>query len=386
MLGNFTTSSVESSDTSPLPKIWSRLRITRYFTLFWPVLFILASFNTAIRSAVVPPTAIPTHSLTISPSPSADQNVQYQVALIRDNLPAYLNFVGTEVLPVMSKNIDEILHNLKGLTDIKPGLFYHGHIDYSVTISGGLDELMNMNNVVLQYHTLETPRFYISYWREELGNIHNENITAWLEKNEEYNRAISTSSSAYGIQYTPLTNDEAVNIASSWDDYLRHSGLDSPGPAMLTDMVYLVDGGKQPHYQQAFKDIYKFHSLAFRPDGYLQLDNRTHLENTFSPFQITFEYVGKCQELLPIFEEASAANFSYIVNLNNMYTAQHSDLLHNPEMIQLSMKLSEAISALPDDNLIKINSTPSNQQIAYFAVGHYIFAIYGSLNSPSIFK
>jgi hypothetical protein len=61
-----------------------------------------------------------------------------------------------------------------------------------------MDGLMEMNNVVLQYHTLENPLIYIP-----------------------------------------------------------------------SNMVYLIDGGKQPRYQEAFKNIYRFHSIAFSPDGYL---------------------------------------------------------------------------------------------------------------------
>ncbi len=377
------TSVVEGS-AAPLSRARSWLWLTRYFAMLWPILLILVSSNHSLRSAVVHPAY--SHTVITSPSRSVDQNVQYQAALIRDNLPAYLNFVGSQVLPVMSRNVDELLHNLKGLTDIKPGLFYHGHIDYSVFMSGGVDDLMNMQNIVLQYHTLETPRIYISYWRTELGNIHDQKIDAWLARSNAYNQAISASSSAYGIQYTPLTNAEAVAFATSWDTYRRQHGLDSPKPAMLTNMLYLVDGSKQPLYQQAFKDIYKFHSIAFRAEGYVQLNNRTHLENTFSPFQVTFEYAGKCQELLPIFDEARTANFGYILNFNNLYTARYSDSLQNPQMASLSQRLNEAISALPDDNLIKLNSTPQDQQIAYFAVGNYIFAIYGSLDSPSIFR
>jgi hypothetical protein len=394
---NFVASSEESPNTTPQlltppSKPWTLLQISRYFTIFWPVLFILASLNTAIRSAIVPPTTIPSPNLIISPSPSVEQNVQHQAALIRDNLPAYLNFVSTEVLPVMSKNIDEIVQNLQGLTDISPGLFYHGHIDYSVDVSGGIDGLMNMNNVVLQYHTLETPQVYIHYWRQELGNIHDQNINAWLARSNEYNRAISISSTAFGVQYTPLTNTEAVIIASNWDDYRKQNGLASPGVEMLTNMVYLIDGGKQPHYQAAFKTIYRFHSIAFDQAEYLQLDNRTHLENTFSPFQITFETISKCQELLPIFEEAGAANFGYILNPNNVLVAHAArvssspEWLQNPEMAQLGLRLNQAISTLPDDNLIKINSTSADQQIAFFIVGNYIFGVYGSLDSPSIFK
>jgi hypothetical protein len=94
-----------------------------------------------------------------------------------------------------------------------------------------------------------------------------------------------------------VTIDEATSIAASWDDYRRKNGLASPGLEMLIDMVDLVDGGKQPLYQEAFKNLYRFHSIAFNPEGYLQLDNRAHLENTFSPFQITFEHVasaGRC--------------------------------------------------------------------------------------------
>jgi len=119
------------------------------------------------------------------------------------------------------------------------------------------------------------------------------------------------------------------------------------------------------------------------------------LENTFSPFQINFENIGECRELLPIFEEASAANFGYILNLNNGYVvhAAHAgsgpELLQgsaSPEMAELSMKLNHAISTLSDDNLIKISSIAHDQQIAFFAVGNNIFAVSGSLDSPSTFK
>jgi len=387
--GSFITSSVGGPDTTspdlttPSPKAWTLLRITRYFTILSLTLYIIGSFNPAIRSTAVPPTAIPTRGFISFPEPDVEQNVQYQASLIREYLPAYLYFVGTEVLPVMSKNIDEIVHNLKGLTDIKPGLFYHGHIDYSVSVSGGINGLIEMNNVVLQYHTLENPLIYLPYWRLELSSIHDQNIDAWLGRINEYNRTISTPSAVSGVQYTPLTQFEAVNIASSWDTYRRQNELPSPGLDMLTNMVYLVDGGKQPRYQEAFKNIYRFHSIAFSPEGYLQLDNRTHLENTFSPFQVAFESIGECSELLPVFEDANAAKLGYILNLDNAYVA-HGNA--SPEMAELSRRLNDAISALPDDNLIKISNTPKDQQIAFFAVGHYIFAVYGSLDSPSIFK
>jgi len=389
--GSFITSSVGGPDTTspdlttPSPKAWTLLRITRYFTILSLALYILGSFNPAIRSAAVPPTVIPTRGLISFPAPDVEQNVQYQASLIRENLPAYLYFVGTEVLPVMSKNIDDIVHNLKGLTDIKPGLFYHGHIDYSVSVSGGIDGLMEMNNVVLQYHTLENPLIYIPYWKEELRNLQDKNILGWLKRIDEYQQAMSTPSAASAVQFTPLTAVEAVQIASKWNDYRQQHEIASPGLEMLVNMVYLIDGGKQPLYQEAFKNIYKFHSIAFGPEGYLQLDNRTHLEHTFSPFQIDFVSIGECRDLVPVFEEASAAGFGYILNLENVYVAQQPELMHAPDMVKLYRKLNLAIRDLPDDNLIKINDTPNNQQIAFFAVGNYIFVVYGSLDSPSLF-
>ena len=392
MPGSFTTTSTESRDptASQLSTLSSKpripLRVTGYFSILSLALFLLAGFNRGIQSTVVPPTATPTDSLSAFPSTSDQQNVQYNASLLREDLPTYLDFLGSEVLPVMSNNIDEILHNLRGLTDIRPGLFYHGHIDYSIQISGGIDGLMDMHNVVLQYHTLENPIIFIPYWREELRNIHDQNIDAWLERVNEYNRAMSTPSAASEVQFTPLTKDEASNIASSWDDYLRQNGLASPGLERLIDKVYLVDGGKQPLYQEAFQNIYRFHNIAFHSEGYLQLDNRSHLENTFSPFQINFEYIGKCQELLPVFEEASSVQFSYILNLDNIYVTQHPELSQDPEMAKLSTRLNDAISTLPDDNLIKISSMPEDRQIAYFVVGNYVFVVHGSLDSPSLFK
>ena len=392
MSGNFTASSQPTTLSS---KAATRVRITRYFTVFSQALVILGGFTTAGKSAFVLPAALNTPSPPTFPSPSVEQNVQYQASLIRADLPVYLDFVSSDVLPVMSKNIDDILYDLHGLTDIRPGLFYHGHIDYSISVSGGIDGLMDMNNVVLQYHTLENPLIYIPYWREELGNIPDQDINAWLERINEYNQAISTPSAASQVEYTPLTEYEAVHIASRWEDYLSQNGLASPGTEMLTNMVYLIDGGRQPLYQESFKEIYRVHSIAFTPHGYLQLDNKTHLENTFSPFQITFESVVECRELLPVFEEARAAGLGYILNLNNEYVAHaaHADsspeLLHGnagPEMARLSMRLNDAISSLPDDNMIKVSNTPADQQIAFFAAGNYIFAVSGSLDSPSIFE
>jgi hypothetical protein len=55
-------------------------------------------------------------------------------------------------------------------------------------------------------------------------------------------------------------------------------------------------------------------------------------------------------------------------------------------MLKLSLKPKDAIHDLPDDNLIKISNTPGDQQIAFFAVGNYVFAVDGSLDSPSIFR
>ena len=115
-------------------------------------------------------------------------------------------------------------------------------------------------------------------------------------------------------------------------------------------MVYLLDGGQQPLYQEAFRFIYRFHSIAFSPEGYVQLDNRTHLENTFSPFQINFERIDECRELLPVFEEARADQFGYILNPNNVYVAQaaYAGSIASPEMAKLSMRLQDAISTLPE--------------------------------------
>ena len=101
---------------------------------------------------------------------------------------------------------------------------------------------MEMNNVVLQYLTLENPLIFIPYWKEELRNIHDQNIDSWLERSNEYNRAISTPSAASRVQYTPLTRYEAVHIGLRWDDYLSQNGLVSPGLETLTNMVYLIDG------------------------------------------------------------------------------------------------------------------------------------------------
>ena len=393
MPGNFTRSSAGShgapSQLTPASsRGWILVRTTGYVAIFWPILLILAGSNTVIRSAIAPPTAISSQSLVAAPLPSLEQHVQHQASLIRDHLPAYLDFVGTEVLPVMSKNIDQILYDLQGLTDIKPGLFYHGHIDYSIHASGGLDGLMEMNNVVLQYHTLENPLTYIPYWRQELGDLHDRNIDVWLQRINEYNRAISTPGAASAVQYAPLTEYEAVNIAASWDDHRMHNGLASPGLEMLTDMVYLVDGGQQPLYQEAFKNIYRFHSIAFRPEEYIPLDNRTHLEDTFSPFQITFEHNRDCRALLPVFEAASIAGFGYILNANHTYAARQAGLLHgnpSPEMAKLSISLNYAISTLPDDNLIKISTASGDSWIALFAVENYVFAVHGSLDPPPIY-
>jgi len=378
-----------NTTTSQLPhpsrKAWIPLRVIRTLILFWPALFIPASCTPVIKSSAVLPAVLPAYGSTPINVSSVEQNVQYETSLIQDNLPDYLDFVGSNVLPVMSKNIDEIVHNLKGLTEIKPGLFYHGHIDYSTSVSGGINGLMDMNNVILQYHTLENPLIYIPYWKEELWKTGDWNINAWLDRVNEYNRAIGTPSTASEAQYVPLTESEAVQIASKWDDYLRQNRLASPGPEMLINMVYLIDGGKQPRYQEAFRNIYRFHSIAFLPEGYVQLDNRTHLEHTFSPFQIDFVSMGECRELVPLFDEATAAGFGYILNLKNPYSAQWPDLRHDPDMAKLNMKLNIAISNLPDGNLIKINDTPDNQQIAFFAVGNYIFVVYGSLDSPPLF-
>ena len=214
-------------------------------------------------------------------------------------------------------------------------------------------------------------------------------IQAWLERIKAYQQAMSTPSVASEVQFRPLAPDEAANLASSWDDYRRQNGLASPGLETLLDMIYLIDAGRQPLYQEAFQNIYRFHSIAFGPEGYLQLGNRTHLENTFSPFQITFEHIEKCPGLLPLFEEARAAGFGYILNLDNVYVAQTRDWLRgnvSSDIVILSMKLKRAISTLPDDNLIKISNPPEDQQIAFFAVGNYIFAIAGSLDAPLVTK
>ena len=317
-----------------------------------------------------------------------EQNVGYQASLIRDHLPAYLDFVGREVLPVMSRNIDEIVYDLKGLTDIRPGLFYHGHIDYSLQVSGGIEGLMDTKNLVLQYHTLENPLTYLPYWRQELGNLHDQDIDAWLERIHEYNQAISTPGATSEVSYTPLTKQEAVDIASRWDDYRRQNGLASPGLEMLTQMVYLVEGGQQPFYQEAFKDVYRFHSIAFSAEGYRYLDNQIHLENTFSPFQITFEHLAKCQVLLPVLEAARAANIGYILNPHNVYAARYLAALHGNaslEMARLSLKLDPLMRSLPDENLVKISTASRDQWIALFVEGDYIFVVSGTLDAPSIF-
>lgn len=377
---------VGSQVAAPSSKASALMRITRCFTTFSVALLILASCTGEVKQTVAPPKSIPIYNSINLSSTTAEQNVQYQASLIRDNLPVYLDFIGSEVLPVMSGNIDVILQNLNGLTDISPGQFYHGHIDYSTKISGGIEGLLEMNNLVLQYHTLENPRIFIPYWKEELGDIHDQHIDAWLERVNEYNKAISTPSAASGVQYTPLLAYEAAQIASHWDGYRRQNGLPSPGIEMLTNMVYLVDGGKQPLYQESFKNIYRFHNIAFGPEGYLQLDNASHLENIFSPFQINFEKIDECQELLPVFEAAGAVGFLYIINPDNAYIRQYSGRLQDPEMAKLSIRLKDAISHLPDDNMIKISNTPENQQMAFFVSGNYIFAVHGSLDSPPIFK
>jgi hypothetical protein len=387
MSGNSTASSAGRQDNPPphlgppSPGALTLLRVARYLTPFSFALLILAGFTAVEKSASVQPAIIPVPNAI-----SVEQNVQDNALLLREDLPAYLDFVGGEVLPVMSQNIDDILQDLQGLTDVRPGFFYHGHIDYSTGVPGGLGGLMKMSNVVLQYHTLENPLIYIPYWRNELRNIHDPKIDAWLERVDEYNQAISTPSAVSGIPYTPLQSDEAAQIASSWDAHLRQNSPASPDLEMLIHMVYLIDGGKQPLYQESFQQIYQFHSIAFGPEGLVLLDNRTHLANTFSPFQITFETAGECQELLSVFAEARAAGFSYVLNLENVYIAQHPELLHDPEMAELSRELDAALSILSDDNMIKISNTSEDQQIAFFAEGNYVFAVSGSLDFPSIFK
>ena len=394
MPGSFVTSSIGTQNTSPSSRAWIIWRLAHCVALFSLALFLLACSPPAKRSAVLSRPIPVAYSLTPFPASPVEQIVQYRASLIRENLPAYLDFVGAEVLPVMTNNIDDLLHNLRGLTEVRPGLFYHGHIDYSMSVPGEMDALMKMDNVLLQYHTLENPLIYIPYWREELSNIQDGNVLAWLKRIDEYQQAMSTPSAASAVQFTPLTEVEATQIASKWNDYRQQHEIASPGLEMLVNMVYLIDGGKQPLYQEAFKNIYKFHSIAFGPEGFLQLDNRTHLQNTFSPFQITFEYMGKCQELLPIFEQARITGFGYILNFENRYVAQAADAgsspkwLHGeagPQMVGLSEKLQRAISLLPADNLIKIGNAPGDQQIAFFAAGNYIFAIDGSLDAPSLF-
>ena len=245
---------------------------------------------------------------------------------------------------------------------------------------------MHINNVILQYHTLGNPPLHTRYWSKELDNIHDPYINSWLNRVNEHDQESSLPSASSYFQHTPLTEYEAGKIALIWEDYLKQNMLPSPGLKMLVNMDYLIEGRKQPPYQEAFKNIYRVHSIAFSPEGYLILNNRTHLESTFSPFQVTFEYIEKCQELMPVFEAARAAGLGYIPNPKNVYVSQHPELLQNPEIVTLSTRLNNAIASLADDNMIKISNKITNQQIAFFAAGNYIFAISGSLVSPSIFK
>lgn len=390
MPSRFTASStgsqhIETTQPSdPSPKALSVLGITRHCFIFSLALFLIASCTTGTKSFVGPPRRAYIDNSTIPYN--VEQHVQQRASLIQKNLPAYLQFVGRDVIPVMSRNIDELLHEIGGLTDIRPGFFYHGHLSYSTQVSGGIDALMDMNNVILQYHTLENPVIYIPYWREELSRIPEQNISVWLRRVNEFNQAISTPSAASAVHYTPLTESQANQIASTWDQYRRENGLASPGLEMLIQMVYLIDGGRQPLYRESYKIVNRFHSIAFLPEGFVQLDNRTHIANTFSPFQIIFAYAAECPALISIFEEARAAGFSYIVNPANGYAALHPELTHNRELLRWSIKLDRAIRALPDDNLIKMSHAVDGQQIAFFAAGNYVFALNGSLDLPSIFK
>ena len=104
------------------------------------------------------------------------------------------------------------------------------------------------------------------------------------------------------------------------------------------------------------------------------------------PFEITFESIGKCQSLVPVFEQAQALGFGYILNIDNLYVAQHPELIQDPNMVKLSERLRMMIQDLPDDNLIQVNNPFIHQPIAFFAVGNYIFIVDGSLDSPSIFR
>ena len=83
-----------------------------------------------------------------------------------------------------------------------------------------------MNNVILQYHTLENPPLVKQYWRKELGNIHDLSINAWLDRGNEFIQ--TTSMSSPSLSFQPLTEYEAVRIASRWDNYLKHNMLPSP--------------------------------------------------------------------------------------------------------------------------------------------------------------
>ena len=115
--------------TTSSSKASTLLRITRYFTIFPLALNFLARITAEVKSFPLPPPVNPTYSPTTLPEFATTQIVQYQASLIRDNLPSYLDFISTEVLPVMCKKINDILYNLQRLTDRRPGFFYHGHID-----------------------------------------------------------------------------------------------------------------------------------------------------------------------------------------------------------------------------------------------------------------
>ena len=387
------TASFRKRQTTPAPKLIrpsraapTHRRTLRSLIMLWLPLLLLESCTQATTPSAVPPGRDPAPvPISISVN-SAEENVTYRASLIQDHLGAYLDFVGSQVLPVMSDNIDRILQDLQGLTDIRPGFFYHGHLDYLTSVPSGMDALMDMNNVIIQYHTLENPLIYILYWREELRRMDDPSVQSWLDRVREYQQVISTPSAASTARFRPLTESEARDIALRWDEYRRQNGLSSPGSEMLTRLVYLVDGGMQPHYQDSFQEINRFHSIAFRSSGYVQLENRTHFVNTFSPFEITFESVGKCQSLMPVFEQAQALGFGYILNIDNLYVAQHPELIQDPNMVKLSERLRMMIQDLPDDNLIQVNNPFIHQPIAFFAVGNYIFIVDGSLDSPSIFR
>ena len=122
--------SPEGSPRTPLPRrttsssrALTLLWFARYFTIFPLALALIASISTEGKSSALLPTVIPTYGPAALPPLADTQNVQYRTSLIKDHLPAYLNFVSTEVLLIMSKNIDEILNNLQGLTDIRPDFF-----------------------------------------------------------------------------------------------------------------------------------------------------------------------------------------------------------------------------------------------------------------------